>query len=107
MADLSLDKDMLLTRPLGPCIGLIAWSYPSAFLSGWVALWSDASFEGRGLYISSNLALRSERELEPELDVAGAARADERIAGGDVGCGAPAAERRAAIQLDALPHASL
>jgi len=49
----------------------------------------------------------SERELEPDLHVAGATRTDERIAGGDIGCGAPAAERAAPIQLDALPHASL
>ena len=53
------------------------------------------------------LAERLESELEPELDVAGAARTDERIAGGDVGCGAPAAERGAARQVNALSHASL
>src|SRR5579863_2996349 len=41
----------------------------------------------------SNLVERSEREIKPHLDVAGASRTDDRIAGRDVGCGAPAAER--------------
>ena len=34
-----------------------------------------------------------ERELQPELHVAGASRTDDRIAGCDVGCRAAAAER--------------
>ena len=34
-----------------------------------------------------------EGELHPELNVAAASRTDERIAGGHVGCGTPAAER--------------
>src|SRR5437879_13254040 len=34
-----------------------------------------------------------EGELQTELNVAAASRTDERIAGGHVGCGAPAAKR--------------
>jgi len=34
----------------------------------------------------------TERNLQPELNVAAGSRTDERIAGRDVGCGAPAAE---------------
>jgi hypothetical protein len=37
----------------------------------------------------------SEGDLQPELNVAAASRTDDRIAGGDVGCGASAAERAA------------
>src|ERR1700674_3939699 len=40
-----------------------------------------------------------ERELQPELDIPGAARTEDGIAGYDVGCGAPAAEPRAARKL--------
>jgi len=35
----------------------------------------------------------SEGELQPDLNVAAASWTDDRIAGGDVGCGAPATER--------------
>src|SRR2546426_474574 len=38
-------------------------------------------------------ARNSEGELQPELNLAAASRTDDRIAGGDIGRGAPAGER--------------
>ena len=66
-------------------------------------------FEGSDFALPSKLRKELEGELEPELEVAGAARTDERIAGSDIGRGASAAQQAvgAASQVDALPYASL
>jgi len=59
---------------------------------GWVAIWVVESERGL-FYTPLELAgLKLERELQPELHVSAASRTDERIAGRDVGRGAPAAE---------------
>src|SRR5580704_2422592 len=44
---------------------------------------------------------KSKRQLQPELHHAAASRTDERIAGRDVGCGAPAAEMAAVARVAA------
>ena len=46
-------------------------------------------------------AQKLERELQAELHHAAASRTDERIAGRDVGCGAPGAERAGIVQFSA------
>src|SRR6266571_2953362 len=79
--------------PRGACLGGIMFPKAAEGLANSrPAEVSGAELEERES-ASSSRAENSERELHPQLHHAAASRTDEGIASGDVGCGAPAAER--------------
>src|SRR6266403_1163286 len=67
-------------------------SMPLHKCCGWVAIWVIESERGVILHPPRTCRTDLERKLQPELHVSAASRTDERIAGRDVGRGAPAAE---------------